>query len=386
MLIHPRHHQSLLQRQDRILTSNYKLRVVDYVNPQQHSMTVVQTNGQDIAINYMQAITNLSDPRRLAAAAGANSHALGHNLRTPRLEYQLKEAFNKSGKLWRQAFNIAEDWRIECHVVDDSHVNGPYLAALFDLMDNLSGGHGADYTDFERFILTAGRLYLADEDIMGSDHIDYLKTLRDIAASDYIWDNGNRTVIDVWRQSGALREMSDSMVEVVLSNTDLHNLTGKSWADALIDHAVMYHDKLWCMRHLGHKPSDIYLPGGRMVEMINRIMILIMPAIDRRYNDGRIVMLNDSGINPAFGLWQDITFAFDQSSESDGQGENVPGSGKEGNDAASGSSPSSKSGNEDQQSSGSGEDDNGKAKGKNRGSGFMQHMNSDDCRCGTCGR
>lgn len=391
MKINHRHHQSLLQRQDRILTGNYKLQIVEYVTAEQGGPTAVQTDGQNIAINYELVINDLSDPVRLAAAAGANAHALGHNLRTPRVENQLHKEFEKNGKLWRQAFNIAEDWRIECHVVDDSHVNGPYLAALFNVMDGLIAGVYKDqYSDLDRFILLAGRLYLADETIMGRSHVDYLRTLRDIAANDPIWENGKKTVGDIWNECQMTNHMTDSCIKIVLEQEDLHFLTGRSWADALIDHAVMYHNKLWAMKHLGHTPDDTHLIGSDMINIINRIMVLILPSVRVHNfpNGSSRGMLRNDGTNPHFELWQDVTFGFEKSRDDGGQGNGNPSD--TGNPGNGGKNPSSDDTNGKPGESGNVGRTDPKPPGEDAprksGRGEMAEDLKSDCRCGTCGR
>lgn len=361
MQINPSHHMSILQRQDRILTGNFDMCVLEY--QQVHdSHTLVQTNGVDIAINYPVFFAPLNQPLVLAASAGANVHALAHNLRTPRMEYHMLDAFKNNGPLWRQAFNIAEDWRVECHVVDDSYVSGPLLAALFN--------HSRLVTKpsvRELFVLASGRIYLSNPDLVGGKHAQYVRALRDLAAHEH-----PQTVINEWREfdsidatdpvSGALRDMIEQ-------HEDLYGLTGTAWANALIEHAIMYHDKLWSMRHLNHPVNEIYLLGSQMCQIIDRITVLIGPCLQRA-----------NGTAPAFDIWQDITFQFDQTGQSLGSGDGEQGNGQ----------PQSSSGNPsdgDGKSDGDGDgDDKQKGQSKSERSDKFANDVFNDCRCGTCGR
>jgi hypothetical protein len=355
MQIKPQHHMSILQRQDRILTGNFEMRILEYQSGHASHETLVQTNGVDIAINYSD-FTPLLSPRVLAASNGANVHALAHNLRTPRMEYHMLDAFKNNGPLWRQAFNIAEDWRVECHVVDDSRVAGPMLAALFNHVTTEQKN-----SPHELFILSAGRLYFADSNLVGDKHVEYIRALRDLAALD-----AAQTVHDRWYEFNSNGgQMTQATHAAFSNNSDLHDLKGMAWANALIEHAILYHDKLWSMKHLGHPINDVYLAGSQMCKIIDRIMILIGPNLH-----------NASGTGTCYGfdVWQDITFLFDQTG-----GSPPPPS-------PSGGDPQS-SGDGEPQAGDSGDDDapSGDDKSDGRGKSFSNDV-FDDCRCGTCGR
>jgi hypothetical protein len=353
MQIKPQHHMSILQRQDRILTGNFDMRILQYQEGHESHETFVQTNGVDIAINY-RGFTPLLDPRVLAAGNGANVHALAHNLRTPRMEAHMLDAFKNNGPMWRQAFNIAEDWRVECHIVDDSHIAGPMLASMFTHATNNSKGLSAR----DVFILTAGRLYLADADLVGDKHVEYMRALRDLAAHEEVATVAMR--VSQHQQTGG--QITTAEQKIFNKHTDLHLLKGMAWANAVIEHAILYHNKLWSMKHLGHPVNDTYLLGSQMCEIIERIMVLIGPGS------------RDNGTTPAFDVWQDITFLFDQTG---GDGSPTPSPG-DGSPQPPGDDPPS--------DGGDGDDEGDEEDSKGRGGSFGDGMFDEDCRCGTCGR
>jgi hypothetical protein len=354
MQIKPQHHMSILQRQDRILTGNFDMRILDYQEDAASHETLVQTNGVDIAINY-RPFTPLLNPRVLAAGNGANVHALAHNLRTPRMEAHMLDAFKNNGPMWRQAFNIAEDWRVECHIVDDSHIAGPMLASMFTHVTNVLRGQ---LNDRDVFILTAGRLYLADASLVGDKHVEYMRALRDLAAHEESITVAMR-FLDHQQNGGVITTAERKIFD---KHEDLHYLQGTAWANAVIEHAILYHDKLWSMKHLGHPVNDTYLLGSQMCEIIERIMVLIGPGS------------RDNGTSPAFDVWQDVTFLFDQTG---GDGSPTPSPG-DGSPPPPGDAPPSDGGDGDDEGDGEGS--------KGRGGSFGDGMFNEDCRCGTCGR
>ena len=371
MRIYPNHHKSLVQKVDRILTGEYSMKVdaMD-VNSELMGTTKVppisKTNGFDIEINYGLFINSDSfvplcgnSMMALAALQGANDHGLAHNVLTPRLKWILHDEFKRRGPLFQQAFNIAEDWRVETQFVDMKRVAGPAFAALLNHFDK------KDMDDLVRYVLYVGRLYLSDTEIFGQEMIDHLRTLRALAISHPVWDN--HTIGMLWLQetNGKSGEwmQNEYMRNLLLNevNPDFMHLRGAAWADAVQEVALAYYDKRWAKGH----ETDKMLSVRKMMDMIERLMFLLGPS------DAR-----DNGTNPCLDPWQDITLQFDQGEpDSDDSG---------GGGGGSGGTPMPSNGSEEDGEGGGGDGRGDRYSDIGNGTGTEGKDNG--CRCGTCGR